>query len=665
MILYDNPDESSRTRPPLAQDVIEFEQAAKQAASAGQLLTAIEVARDGLDRFGQSRVLQQQLALALAQTGALDGAREVLADLIKESKSDEETLSLQGRVHKELWRRASDPAVAADAIQQACKFYGDAFAINEGYYPGINLAFTLAAAGDLKQAEEIARKVEKICRTEIHQTVDKPDGWLFATLAEALTHQGATTAAGEFYRKAGELFKGRWRDLASMRKQAREIIGFYAKQADTGSRSSWYDLASLKRRTRELLGRSQQGHEWLDQCFEFPTIAVFSGHMIDRPERKPARFPPEREAEVREQIRAYLRTIKPGFGYSSAACGADIIFCECLLEMDAKVNLVLPCPVNAFKRQSVSFAGEEWERRFHNVLAMATTTLIANNADYSSTEANDAISSMGLVYANRIVTGLAVLQAQALDFELRAIAVWDGRNGAKDGGTGSVVTEWEQRQLKPHVISLAPPPAAAGGTPSSAPFTATGEKPDAAAVHHEIKAMVFAEVLGYQKVGERQVAAFVREFKGAVAQLLSEAPNQPLVKESWGKSQYFVFDSLQEAALFALELRDLVARTPWGERGLPAELGLRLVLHAGPVFAFTDPVLHRPMCLGAHMMRAARIEPITPPGQIYVTQEYAALCSAEDLLAVSFEFLGRLRTASLFDDAPLYRLDRRRKNGAI
>jgi hypothetical protein len=195
--VYENNEESGKTTPPLSHDVLEYEQTARKSASAGQLLTAIEVARDGLKRYGQNRVLQQQLALALAQTGALDGAREVLGELIAESATDEETLPLLGRVHKELWRRAHDPAVAADAIQQSCKFYGNAFAIREAYYPGINLAFTLAAAGELKKAGEIACKVEKICRTQIKETPDKVDGWLLATLAEALTYQGANSAAAE------------------------------------------------------------------------------------------------------------------------------------------------------------------------------------------------------------------------------------------------------------------------------------------------------------------------------------------------------------------------------------------------------------------------------------------------------------------------------------
>ena len=177
----------------------------------------------------------------------------------------------------------------------------------------------------------------------------------------------------------------------------------------------------------------------------------------------------------------------------------------------------------------------------------------------------------------------------------------------------------------------------------------------------DIKAMLFAEVINYRKIAERQMPAFVQEFKGAVARLTGALPTAPLVAESWSKSHYFVFDHLQDAALFALDLRDLVVRTAWANHGLPADLGIRVVLHAGPVYSFQDPVLRRMSCIGSHVSRAARIEPIIPAGQVYVTQEFAALCGAERVSAVGFEFLGRLPTARLFEDTPLYRLDRRPK----
>ncbi len=61
-------------------------------------------------------------------------------------------------------------------------------------------------------------------------------------------------------------------------------------------------------------------------------------------------------------------------------------------------------------------------------------------------------------------------------------------------------------------------------------------------------------------------------------------------------------------------------------------------------------------------MRGSRVESVTPAGQVYASQEFAALCSGEDMSNVGFEFLGRVRTAKLFEEAPLYRLDWRKPN---
>ncbi len=640
---------SSHTRSALAQDVQEYEQMVQQSASSGQLLTAIEVARDGLTRFGGGKTLQQQLALALVQTGALDAARKVLADILRDSSNDEETLCLLGRVHKEMWRHAADPAEAKEAIQQACKYYGDAFALYESYYPGINLAFTLAAAGERAKAEHCARTVARQCRAEIATVTGKGgflsrlfgttpevpegpiDGWLVATLAEALTHLGETEDAAGFYRKAAECFQGRWRDLASMRRQAREILRF-----------------------------NGQPHDWLDACFQFPSVVVFSGHMMDAAGRPTPRFTPEMEPAVREQIRSYLQEVQAGFGYSSAACGGDLIFCECLLERDAKVNLVLPCPVNAFKRQSVLIGGADWEARFHHVLARAHTTLIANSTVYGAAS-DEGATALGLVYANRILTGLAALQAQALDLELKPVALWDGRPAERSGGTGSVVAEWESRRFEPFIIRM--PASAVVPVASSAASAETGvreaETP-AMTVAQEIRTLLFVEVVNFRRVAEHQLPSFVTEFKSEVARLLASLRVRPVVAETSGGMMYFVFDQLAEAARFALDLRDAMARTSWADRGLPGELALRAALHAGPVFAFPDPVTQRPSCLGAHVVRGQHILPTVAPGQVYVSQEFAALCGAERVLDLSFEFLGRLPTTRMFEDAPLYRLGRGR-----
>jgi tetratricopeptide (TPR) repeat protein len=644
------PDDSEvlRAPSPLSQDLAEYETAAREAVSGGQLLTAIDIARDGLRRFGESPALRQQLALALAQTGALEAALEVLEALRKDSGGDVETLCLIGRVHKDRWRRAATPAEGAAALQQACAAYGEAFAKGEGYYPGINLAHTLAAMGEREKADECARKVAKQCKAEIAKAGDAADGWLLATLAEALTHQGATAEAAKYYAEAVKHFPGRWRDLASMRRQAREIISFNPETRSTAN-AGWRGLLSFKRAEPEAPGA------WLEQCFEFPSVVVFSGHMVDAVGRAVPRFPPAREAEVKARIRAELVRLRAGFGYSSAACGGDLLFCECLLELGAKVNLVLPCPVDAFKRQSVNFAGPEWVSRFHAVLGQAHTCLTANASSYATSDADDA-SSVALVYANRIVTGLAAMQAQALDVELHALALWDGRPGDGGGGTSSVVAGWERRKLTPHVISIGSGPASAAPVPGR-----ESPAPKTPAVAQEIKAMVFAELANYKKITEAQMPAYVRELRPALAGIIAGSGAAPAAAECWSGTNYFYYDNLADAARFALDLRDFMAGADWAARGLPADLGVRIVLHAGPVFAFADPVLQRPAFIGSHVLRGAQVGPGLPLNQVHVTQEFAALCSEEGIDGLHFAFMGRLPMTRLFEDAPLYRLDRQRE----
>ncbi len=205
----------------------------RQAVSSGQLLTAIEVAKDGLHRFPDNLTLRQQLALAQTQAGALEAAQAVLAEVVKDSPKDEETLSLLGRIHKELWRHAADPEVAAASLQKACELYGAAFALKESYYPGINLAFCLLAAGKRDEAAACADRVAGLCRRELAALRDSADGWLHGTLAEALVHLGDADGAAQHYRKAAQLFRGRWRDLASMQRQARAIADLL-KEAPTG-----------------------------------------------------------------------------------------------------------------------------------------------------------------------------------------------------------------------------------------------------------------------------------------------------------------------------------------------------------------------------------------------------------------------------------------------
>jgi class 3 adenylate cyclase len=117
---------------------------------------------------------------------------------------------------------------------------------------------------------------------------------------------------------------------------------------------------------------------------------------------------------------------------------------------------------------------------------------------------------------------------------------------------------------------------------------------------------------------------------------------------------YFVFSEVDVAGNFALELADLVAETKWEEKGLGSGLSVRIALHAGPVYEFDEPITGQRTYGGTHVSRAARLEPITPPGQVYATEAFAALAAAQHARGFTCDYVGQTPMAKGYGTLPIY-----------
>ena len=154
-------------------------------------------------------------------------------------------------------------------------------------------------------------------------------------------------------------------------------------------------------------------------------------------------------------------------------------------------------------------------------------------------------------------------------------------------------------------------------------------------------ALLFADTLGYSKLTEEQIPGYVEQFLGGIARQLAEAGAAPLVVDTWGDAVYIVFADVGEAGRLALALADWIERQVWADHGLPGELRLRIALHAGPAFSFTDPLSKKVTFSGSQVSRAARLEPVTPPGQVYASEAFAALAAAEGVQGFRCEYVGK------------------------
>ncbi len=602
-----------------------YESLGRRALQLGAPLLAYDVAGRGLTHWPDNVRLRQAMALALARSGASAAANEIANQLSDDGHTDGETLGLLARTHKDMWLRATDERIRGKQLDKArelyCKAYRSAVEdkqLDDAIYNGINAATMTMLTGDVERARAIAGEVRRSCTRRLEQD---DDYWASATMGEASIILGEWDKADEQYVLAAHLGRGNYGDLNSTRNNARLLM---AHLSDDRSR--------------------------YDHCFQMPSIIVFSGHMVDQPDRPRLRFPQELEDRVRGALATRLKKYTNKIGYSGAACGSDILFLEEMLKQKSDVNIVLPSPPETFEKTSVDIIpNTDWQARFRRILDEATSTIVVAKG---SALAND----VSYEYANRFQEGLATLRAQTLDTKLVHLAVWDKAQGDATGGTASVVQRWLSQGLQPEVVDIselldeAPIDIVSpDGEPKACGDSATEEEVE---FPQKIMAMLFADVSGYSKLTEEQIPYFVRDFMGSIAAFIAESPVKPVTRNSWGDAVYLVFEAVEDAGTFAIGLRDRLCDARQGSDKFSSNLDLRIALHAGPVYFCHDPITGQANCFGTHVNLVARMEPITPPGQIYASQAFAALTA--DSKSFTYEYVGEIPLAKGFGTFPTY-----------
>ncbi len=612
-----------------------------RALKLGEPIFAYDVVSEGRQAWPADVRLRQLQAHALSRSGARARAAALLTQLVADGHSDEETLGMLARTYKDGWLRATDAETRAQQLRLARDAYLKAYELNNGYWPAINAATLSLIMADTARAQDLARAVRAACLQELtsRQHSDEARYWPLATLGEA----------------------------ALILNELDEAAAHYCAAAEASN--NYGEVASTRRNARMLIAHLQVDGARIEACLRLPRVVVCAGHMLDPPARTQPRFPAQLEAAVREQLRATLKRLDAGIGYASAACGTDILFLETLHELGGETNIVLPYNRAEFIKDSVELLpGAGWRARFEGALARAASVVVAS-------EQRIGAGGLSYEYCNLMLQGLGTIRAEQLDTGVTPLAVWDGRAGDGHGGTASFVAQWRATGREVEVIDAAAllrasaPVAdtkAAGddeveqvNAVPAADSGATTQAHERVEFEPQIKALLFADAVHFSKLAERQIPLFLRYFLEPIGQLLDRPEFTPDGKNTWGDGLYFVFDTVERAGLFALELCAWLNRTDFTQHGLPDELNLRIALHAGPVYACTDPITRRTSYTGTHVSRAARIEPITPPGQVYASQAFAALAYAQATRAITCEYVGRTPHAKGYGTFPTYLVRRR------
>ena len=539
--------------------------------------------------------------LALARCGAVDRAEHLLAaaDLITRAAGGppalhDDVLALRARLVKDRALGARGSARRALAAEAA-----DAYAAVAGdttsAYALVNAATMRLIAGDPDHGRaDAARALEVLGR-------DGDDGyWDAATRAEALLLLGRTDEAA------------------------------VALTVAAAAESDW-SMRSTTKRQLALVTREAGIDPAVLDVLPLPSIAHYSGHM----------FAAGPEDELRRHIAAELVGHGVGAVHGSLACGSDLLVVETALGLGIEVHGVLPCPAEAFVDRSVRPGGADWVERF------AAATAAASSLVVESTVALPDESMFG--YADQLAMGFALARAAQLGSAAFQLALWDGVTAEGQAGTAAAVARWARTGHPTSIIDLP--------RERLVPVTAIrADDPAEPSRPRTVKAMLFADVKGFSALGEDELPVFFEKVMGRLARIIDSFGDAVRYRNTWGDAIYLVLETAPDAARLALALQEEL-RAMRESLDLPV-LTARIGGHAGPVFDGYDHVNAEPTYYGTHVTRAARIEPGTPPGEIYVTEHFAALVALDGLDDARLEYVGHVPTAKDYGAFPMYVLRR-------
>ena len=575
---------------------------ANDALLRGDFLEAYDIAMSAREEGASDQQLDYCAVLSLARMGDTHMALDLYESSGLGDSTDDDFLALRGRLMKDLAEKAPEREQAA-LFASASEAYRAVYDSKGGYFPAINAATTALLAGDEEAAKRLAARVLG------DGDIRKPVGYYSAaTAAEAHILLDEPDEAYSAMEAAIS-----WSD------------------AGAGPRASTFRQMMLI--ARILPDRAEQIAPLLELLRPSPVL-IYAGHMF--------REDADVEGSLASKIETELDRLRPNTAYGALACGADILIAEAVLRRGLELHLVFPFELEDFVAQSVRPGGEGWIRRFEACLHDAAGVSFATDMEY--------IGDPGLFrYGSSVAMGLAQMRAGHLRTSAVQLAILEEDAEAKAAGTAADLAMWKNLGHDSHIIrpgnidrQLDHPPAV------DAPKNTTR-------VAHS---MIFADFAGFSSLSEAVLPLFADGVLGPIGRVLDEFGEKVLYRNSWGDALYAVIATPIDAAELALRLQMELSELPEQLTGDAAQYGMRIGVHHGPIYRGYDGVMKRDSFYGTEVTRTARIEPVTPTGEVYATEAFAAILSLETERKYGTHYVGKVQLAKGYGELAMYKLSR-------
>ena len=440
-----------------------YRTAGKALMDLGRFSFGLEQIEKALSVDPKDLTASQHKGILLGRLRKIESAKEWMRSLVRDNPEDSETLAHLGRVEKEAWiqawrggrdktkeQMAKDAAYEDSLLQEAIDPYLQGFMLNPThYYSGIN-ALTLLhllkhLTGDNKHAEKL-KALEGGIRWAIESALSKEtpsfkDYWARVTLGDLEVLVGDIPIIEKSYKYAIAVSENNWFELDSSRQQLLilEDLGFRPKEVKAAI---------------NIFNRALEKMKKPETTMQPESVFLFSGHMIDAPERKEKRFPNEQKyidiaANAIAAKLDELGAAKEDIALCGGACGGDLLFAESCLEHGLHLEIRIPFEEPTFLHNSVSFAGHIWQDKFYKVKNNPNTKLYVMPQEIGvPPKSMDSYARNNLW---QLYTALSLRPEMAPE-KVHFICLWNGKEGHGPGGTKDMYDQISKHLGRAYVL---------------------------------------------------------------------------------------------------------------------------------------------------------------------------------------------------------------------
>lgn len=308
----------------------------------------------------------------------------------------------------------------------------------------------------------------------------------------------------------------------------------------------------------------------------------------------------------------------------------DLLLAETLLQQGHALHLVLPYRAERLLEGTRERLGDAAATRLQDCLAAATR--VHAERGFLETELAWAASNV-----TERVLGMALLAGEQFGGSLQQISI-------------------DPRQEPARFTAL--PPLAEGPARAGQALRQqmAQEPPQAAPAGRRMVGLIFADFVGFQRLEDQELPVFWNQLMRGIAQILSRHGESVLLRQTWGDALHVVTDDATTAAAVMVDIQHYLDLQRLKPDAVLGNLTLRIAGHYAPAFESHDPIHAARTYFGTQLSLTARIEPVTPPGQVYATEAFAARLALEAPERFALEYAGELELAKRFGAYRLYGL---------